>query len=194
LVAEIVEEALTATPRDVTLKVADTAPAATVTLEATVAAAVLLLERVTTAPPGGARPVSVTVPVDGLPPTTDAGLRLIVETAIGTGGVTVSVADLLTPEHVAVTVTLVEEPTVKVVTENETEAAPSDTFTVEGTAATAGFELESVTTAPPGGADSARVTVPVSGNPPTMLVGLRERSETAGGVARTVRAAVFESM
>ena len=52
-------------------------PAGTVTLAGTVAAAVLLLARVTTAPPAGAAPVRVAVPVDGLPPWTDVGLSVI---------------------------------------------------------------------------------------------------------------------
>ena len=49
--------------------------AATVTLAGTWAAAVLLLDRVTNAPPTGAGPLSVTVPVEVLPPMTDAGLK-----------------------------------------------------------------------------------------------------------------------
>jgi hypothetical protein len=56
----------------VTVKVALLAPAATVTLAGTVAAAVLL-ESETTAPPEGAALVNVTVPVDELPPTTLVG-------------------------------------------------------------------------------------------------------------------------
>lgn len=55
------------------VNVALEAPAATVTLAGTRAAVVLLLERVTCAPPAGARPLSVTVPVDEFPPTTLAG-------------------------------------------------------------------------------------------------------------------------
>ncbi|SRR5260370_16807027 len=50
------------------------APAATVTLDGVPAAVVLLLESVTTAPPDGAAPVSVTVPVEGIPPVTLVGL------------------------------------------------------------------------------------------------------------------------
>ncbi len=56
-----------------TVNVALVAPAATVTLEGTVAAVVLLLESVTCAPPAGAGPLSVTVPVEEFPPVTLVG-------------------------------------------------------------------------------------------------------------------------
>ena len=77
-----------------TVKVAMVAPARTVTLAGTVAAAVLLLERVTDAPPVGAGPLRVTVPVEELPPVTLAGLRLNEETV---AGVTVSKAGWVPP-------------------------------------------------------------------------------------------------
>ena len=56
------------------MNVAEVAPAGTVTLAGTVAAAVLPLVRVTDAPPVGAAPVKRTVPVELFPPTTLVGL------------------------------------------------------------------------------------------------------------------------
>ena len=59
----------------VTANVAVVAPAATVTLAGTIADA-SLLDSVTTAPPEGALPESVTVPVEPVPPTTLEGLSV----------------------------------------------------------------------------------------------------------------------
>ena len=78
----------------VIVNVALVAPAATVTLAGTWAAVVLLLVRVTTAPPDGAGPVKVTVPVDEVPPITELGLRL---TEVSAAAVTVRVAVFVTP-------------------------------------------------------------------------------------------------
>ena len=79
--------------------VALVAPAGTATLEGTLAAP-LLLESATCAPPAGAGPLNVTVPVeDCTPPITLVGFS-VSEESVGAGGgalVTVSVADLLTP-------------------------------------------------------------------------------------------------
>jgi hypothetical protein len=72
-----------ATALVVTLKVALVAPAGTVTLAGTDAAA-LLLESETCAPPAGAAAVSVTVPVAAPPPVTLAGLTASDERAGGT--------------------------------------------------------------------------------------------------------------
>jgi len=66
------------------VKVALVAPAATVTLAGTLATALELL-RLTTAPPAGAPEVSVTVPCDELPPTTELGARLTAD-KLATGG------------------------------------------------------------------------------------------------------------
>jgi hypothetical protein len=75
-VAEIVAETVVETGLVVTVNVAVVAFAATVTLAGTCAAAVLLLDKVTTAPPAGAGPVSVTVAVEVFPPVTEVGFML----------------------------------------------------------------------------------------------------------------------
>ena len=83
-----------------TVNVALVAPAATVTLEGTVAAAVLLLESATCAPPAGAAPLNVTVPVeDCVLPITLVGLSVSAERvgAGGAAGVTASEAVLVAP-------------------------------------------------------------------------------------------------
>jgi hypothetical protein len=76
-----------ATALVLTLKVALVALAETVTPGGTLAAAVLLLESVTCAPPAGAGPLNVTVPVeDCTPPVTLVGLRVIEESERAGGG------------------------------------------------------------------------------------------------------------
>src|SRR6266850_1069430 len=80
-----------ATARVVRLKLAVVPPGATVTLAGTTAAG-LLLESVTCAPPAGAGPFSVTVPAEGFPPVTLAGLRVSDEMTGTAEGVTASVA------------------------------------------------------------------------------------------------------
>lgn len=70
------------------VNVAVVEPAGTVTLDATVAAEVLLLESRTCAPPAGAGPLKVTVPVDDCdPPVTVAGFSVReVSVTLGGGG------------------------------------------------------------------------------------------------------------
>jgi len=74
--AEIVAEVEKRTMDVFTVKVALVAPAGMVTLASTVATAVLLLERETRAPPVGAGPLSLTLPVEGDPPLTLVGFSV----------------------------------------------------------------------------------------------------------------------
>jgi len=82
-----------------TVKVALVDPAAIVTLEGTVATDVSLLESVACAPPDGAGPLRVTVPVEESPPVTVVGFRASkVSVGVGGGaGFTVSEAELVMP-------------------------------------------------------------------------------------------------
>ena len=75
------------------LKLALVAPAGMVTVEG-IEVAPLLSESATCAPPAGAGPLSVTVPVTEVPPITLARLRFSAETL---GGSTVSVAVRVAP-------------------------------------------------------------------------------------------------
>jgi hypothetical protein len=85
----MVTEVDVATALVVSVKVALVAPAGTLTPDGTLAAA-LLLESATRAPPLGAGPFNVTVPVgENVPPVMLVGLKANAE---GTGGRTVSVA------------------------------------------------------------------------------------------------------
>ena len=124
-------EALTASV--VTGKVALLAFAATVTLAGTLA--LLLLLPSETEMLLVVAPDSVTVPVDGLGPTTVAGLRPTEESVSGlmvsaaAGGVT----ELYVPEMCAVTALL----TAVVVIANVAVVDPAATVTVDGTAAAA---------------------------------------------------------
>ena len=115
--------------------VALVAPAATVTLAGTVAAGRLLV-RLTTAPPDSAALDSVTVPVDELPAVTLLGLTLNAESVAAGGGggaasgVTVNVADLVTPPPVTEIVTTVCVVTCVVNTLKPPAIAPAGTMTL----------------------------------------------------------------
>ena len=85
---------MAATGLVVTGNVAVVAFTATITLAGTPAAAVLLLDRVTTAPPEGAARLSVTVAVEEFPPSTEVGLSV---TELTTAAKTVRVALWVVP-------------------------------------------------------------------------------------------------
>jgi hypothetical protein len=99
-VPEIVTAVEAVTVFDVTVNVPLVAPAAIVRPAVTVAALVLLLESVTTAPPDGAAAVSVAVPVAfALPPVTLAGEIETDESVGPAGGVDVCTVKLRVGDH-----------------------------------------------------------------------------------------------
>jgi len=89
----MVTDWVAATPKVVTPKTCVFEPALIVTLAGTVAAAGLLLERVTTTPPAAATPLSVTIPVPPVPPIKVLGVR-VTETRVA--GLTVRLKLLVT--------------------------------------------------------------------------------------------------
>jgi hypothetical protein len=174
---EMLTVALAATGVVVTVNVALVAPAATVTFAGTCAAAVLLLVSVTTAPPVGAAPFKVTVPVEEVPPVTLVGLS---ETLEGSGALTVRFADFVAPLNSPEMVDVVLAATGVVVTVNVALVAPAATVTLAGTVAAAVLLLVRATTAPPAGAALLNVTVPVEDAPPVTVAGLTDTEETEG--------------
>ena len=169
MVAEMVTAVEEVTENVVIVKVAVVAPASTVTFAGTVATEVRLLESVTTAPAAGAGPLSVTVPVDGVPPFTLAGLRVRVDIV---GAATVRVARRVRLPYVAEIVTEALLATGLVVTVKVAVVAFAATVTLAGTWAAAVLLLDSITTAP-AGAGPLSVIVPIEEVLPTTDVGLR---------------------
>src|SRR5712691_5335185 len=170
----------------VTVKLAPLAPPGMVTLAATLATDVLLLERVTSAPPAGAAALKVTVPAEDVGPTTLVGFSAKLESVTGAGGggggVTLSRAVIVVPS-MAEMVTGVDAVTDTVVTVKVALVAPATIVTLAGTLATTALLLESDTSAPPLGAAEVSVTVPVEPLPPTRLKGLNVSDDNvaAGG-------------
>jgi len=180
-VAEIATEVLAETGALAIEKVAVVTPEATVTLAGTVATGVLLLLSVTRAPPAGAGPLSVTVPVDELPPRTDVGLNV---TELSVTGAAVMLNEPVVVLFAKDAEMLTEVPLVtgEVVTVNVAVLAFAGTVTLTGTAASELLLLLSETKAPDGGAEPFRVTVPVDELAPTTEFGLRVSEVTWGGV------------
>jgi hypothetical protein len=114
--------------------------------------------------------LSVTVPVEGAPPTTLLGLRL---TAEGLMGRTDRLALAVTPACVAVIVTVVLAVTVAVLTTKVAVVAPAAMVTEAGTVATAALLVVRVAVvAVVTDALSRKVAVEVF--PPPTVVGLRD--------------------
>ena len=161
------------------------APPRMVTLSGTETAIVLELLRAITIPPNGALSVSVTVPLDGVPPTTESEPS---EREERSGAFRFKVAVLLVAPSEAVMSTVVWVATAVVVIVNEPDVAPAATVTLAGTEAMVGLALVRANTRPPVGAGPLNVTVPVELVPPITEVGFNASAERAAAV--TVRVAV----
>jgi hypothetical protein len=165
-------------------KTAVVEPSATVTLAGTPATPVLLLERATLWPPGGAALESVTTPCEPEPPVTLDGLTTK-RWSVGAGGgapatVTVSGALRVPPLYDAVIVTVVLDCTADVVIVNVPVKPPVGTVTLAGTPATAGLLLESAMTVV-WGAATLTTTVPLDPSPPATVDGFTSRFVNAVG-------------
>ena len=179
----MVTEVEAATALVVTENVALVAPAAMVTLAGTWAAA-LVLDSMTTAPPAGAGPFNVTLPVgDAVPPVTLAGLTV---SDVGIGGTTVIAAAWLVLSNDAEIVIEADAPTALVLMVKVAVVAPSGTVTPAGTLATPELLLDSATRIPSLGAAELSVTVPVDEPPPVTLLGLTLSDESEGPSGLTV--------
>ena len=135
------------------LKLALVAPAGTVTVDGTVAG--LTVEGCTTAPPVGAGPLSVTVPVDHPPAATVDGLRASDVTPTVTPGF----CDVRAPRRVVRgrDRAAVVDVTGNAPNENRPCVEPADTITFAGRLI-AGLFADSVTSTCPAGAGAVRFT------------------------------------
>ena len=107
-----------------------------------------LLERLTTAPPEGAAPVSITITDVTAPP--EMGLNTLMD--LSAGGCTVKLTDADVAFNVAASVTAVGALTAPTWNRNWPNAKPAGMVNVAGTGAAVELLLERLTTAPPCGA------------------------------------------
>jgi hypothetical protein len=186
-VALKVTEAVVVTAVVAIVKLAVVAPPGTVTLDGD-EAAVELSDKETTRPPPGAAALNVTVPVDVLPPTTVVGLidRAVSVTVGGGGGgggapdgLTVSVADRVTPLKLALSVTTVDCATANVLIRKSAKVPPNPTDTrLETTTAASLLLVNATVTGPSLGSRAGGLmrTRPIDRVPPATAVGLTVRS------------------
>lgn len=165
------------------VKLADVAPAFTVTVAGTVPAA-FADDNETTAPPVGAAPLIVTLPVAETPPTTE----LVIDIELNASGAILTVVVFEVPPKDAVMVTDVDTAGLPAVTVKVLDVAPAEIVRELGTDALA-LLAESVTTAPPVGAGPESLTVAVPVRSFTIVVGETEIDDSLVGV--TVSLAVF---
>ncbi len=174
-----------------TVNVLVLAPAGTVTVDGTVATAVLSLLRKTVAPPEGAADARRTVPVTGVPPTTELWLRVTLLTAGPVAaGVTARVKARVAVPFVARMRADWLVVTGDVVTVNDAVLAPCATVTAAGTPAIA-LSLFNATVMPLPVAGAVRVTVPVAEAPPATDSGEMLRFDSVGFADVTVKRAVL---
>jgi hypothetical protein len=159
--------------------------AAIVTVAGTIAAPSELVVE-TIALPGGALPLSVSVPVEEAPPPTVVGLNVTVVSAAGVAEIA-TVFD--TPASVAVSVEDAFAATPSVVTVKVTLVAFVATVTDTGTVAQVVSELDSATAKPDEAAFPFKVSVPVTLLPPTTGLALRDTADRDAGC--TVRMSLF---
>jgi hypothetical protein len=178
--ADTVADVATVTEVVVTVNVALVAPVGTVTL-AGAAVAPELSDSDTNAPPLGAAPVRVTVPVDELPPVTLLGLRLKADSVAppDDGGLTVIDVDW-NPLFIWAEIWTVVRELGKVVTVKLALVAPAGTVTLAGTLAVFGRLVDRLMATPPVGAALPSLTVPVAVAPPTTLVGATVTAVSGG--------------
>lgn len=184
-VPEIVAFVDVATAMVVTVKVAVLVPAATVTVDGTLALKLFEL-RVMAVPPVRAGPFKVTVAVEEVPPFTDVGVS-VSELRDAAAMLRVALAEV--PARLAVSVAVVAVATAEVVTLNVAVVAPAVTFTVTGTTALVELEVRA-TAIPPVGAGLPRVTMPEAGEPPISDVGATLSAVTVGATIVNVALAV----
>jgi hypothetical protein len=159
----------------VTVKVALLAPAGMLTAAGTCATAVLLLVRLTSAPPAGAIPFNAAVPVELFPPTTEVGFKVIEDKL---AVFTLRVALRVTTNVPEMTADVFADTTL-VVMVKVAEILNAGMATDGGTCATEVLLLCRVTSTPPAGAALFNATVPVELFPPTTVPGLRVREYKA---------------
>ena len=129
-------------------------------------------------PPFGATPFSVTVPVVGVPPVTEFGLKLIEDNPTGT---IVKVAVWVVDPSVAVIVAKVVVVTGEAETVKVAPLWPAPIETAVGAVADK-LLLLIPTTSPPGPAAALSMTLPVDVATPATVVGFRETDINTGAV------------
>jgi hypothetical protein len=132
----------------------------------------------TTAPAGGALPLSVDVPVEEAPPPTEVGLNV---TDVSAAGVVEIATVFDKPASVAVMVDDAFAATPTVVTVKVALVAFVETVAVAGTVTHVVSELESATAKPDAAALPFKVTVPVTLLPPTTGLALSDAADRDAG-------------